>query len=439
MTGAGQRKPGQDRVLEIPISEARPSPENDKLYRPVDPNAPDMAALAQSIRENGIMEPLVITEDGWILSGHRRRAAAIRAGLRSVPCRVEAGVFKDTDSDRFFSLLREYNRQREKTLAEHLREEVVSCNGFEAYQSLIEHRQEKAAISAETIQLRDRKERDRISKAKEPFTQAIKEVLDKLSEFLPLSVRKIHYELLNNPPLRPASKPDSAYQNDKSSYKNLVDLTVRMRLTGEIPMGAISDETRPLVLWDAFDSAADFMQEQLDGFMSGYWRNLLLSQPNHIELLCEKNTLLPIIKPVAMEYCIPITSGRGFCSIPPRWEMAKRFRKRGKESLVLLILSDFDPEGEEIAHSFARSMRDDFGVDQIQPVKVALKKSQVIEMILPNDFQAKEKSSRYKRFVARYGTSVHELEAVPPRTLQGLLRDAIDSVLDIEAFNHEID
>jgi protein involved in sex pheromone biosynthesis len=119
--------------------------------------------------------------------------------------------------------------------------------------------------------------------------------------------------------------------------------------------------------------------------------------------------------------------------------MAKRFRKRGKESLVLLILSDFDPEGEEIAHSFARSMRDDFGVDQIQPVKVALKKSQVIEMILPNDFQAKEKSSRYKRFVARYGTSVHELEAVPPRTLQGLLRDAIDSVLDIEAFNHEID
>ena len=27
-----------------------------------------------------------------------------------------------------------------------------------------------------------------------------------------------------------------------------------------------------------------------------------------------------------------------------------------------MVLSDFDPEGEDIAHSFARSMRDDFGI-----------------------------------------------------------------------------
>src|SRR6476660_2117127 len=32
------------------------SPENDKLYRPVDPTDPDIVALAESIREHGIRE-----------------------------------------------------------------------------------------------------------------------------------------------------------------------------------------------------------------------------------------------------------------------------------------------------------------------------------------------------------------------------------------------
>jgi hypothetical protein len=52
---------------------------------------------------------------------------------------------------------------------------------------------------------------------------------------------------------------------------------------------------------------------------------------------------------------------------------------------------------------------------------------------------AKETSSRYEKFVERHGENVFELEAVPPNTLQEYLRQAIDSVLDLEAFNTEID
>jgi len=35
----------------------------------------------------------------------------------------------------------------------------------------------------------------------------------------------------------------------------------------------------------------------------------------------------------------------------------------------VLIVSDFDPDGEEIAQSFARSLRDDFSISTIKPVK----------------------------------------------------------------------
>lgn len=96
------------------------------------------------------------------------------------------------------------------------------------------------------------------------------------------------------------------------------------------------------------------------------------SQPNHIEIVGEKNTIQGVLRPVAMDYTIPYTIGGGYSSLPPRYAMAQRFKKSGKEQLVLLVLSDFDPEGEDIAEGFARSMRDDFKIKLVFPVKVAL-------------------------------------------------------------------
>ena len=163
------------------------------------------------------------------------------------------------------------------------------------------------------------------------------------------------------------------------------------------------------------------------------------SQPNHIEILAEKNSVDSIIRPVAAEFCIPMTIGRGYCSLRPRFDVAQRFRKSGKERLVLLMLSDFDPDGEEIAHSFARSMRDDFGVENIEPIKVALTADQVADYDLPPMMQAKSGSSNYERFAEKHGDDVWELEALPAARLQDVLHVAIDDVLDTDAFNHEID
>src|SRR4051794_8696172 len=127
------------------------------------------------------------------------------------------------------------------------------------------------------------------------------------------------------------------------------------------------------------------MRKQIDGFLMNYYRDLMQSQPNHVEIVGEKNTILSSIRPVASEFCISYTIGRGYSSLPPRYDIAERFRRSGKEILVLLFVSDLDPEGDDIPHSFAMSMRNDFGRkyriydDTIVPVKVALTKSQVQE------------------------------------------------------------
>ena len=437
-TATTASKNGQVRFREISISRLKPSPENDRLYRPVNPADPEIKALAESIRRYGVREALVVTRDRYILSGHRRRAAAKLAGLTTVPCHVEP-IRRRDDLDEFVRLLREHNRQRDKTNAERLREEIVTADPREAYESLIEYRQDISRIAAPKIVLRSKKRRARITEAKRPMLHAVITVLEARRNFWPLPLRVIHYALLSDPPLRHASKPQSAYENTLQSYKSLSDLLTRARLAGDISMQSIEDETRPVTNWNVRQNAGGFLRQEIDGFGKRYWRDLLQSQPNHVEIVIEKNTLNFVVRPVASQYTIPLTSGRGFCSLPPRVAMAERFEAGGKEKLIVLFLSDFDPDGEEIAHSFARSMRDDFDIENVHGFKVGLTQEQVKHYKLPSIMQAKKGSSTYGRFVSQYGETVHEIEALDPEDLQAILRESIDAVIDTEAFNEELD
>jgi len=435
-TVAGAVELGRVRIL--PLSTIRPSPENAKLYRPILPEDPATQALTDSIRKNGIKEPLVITEDMYILSGHRRHVAAGLAGLTVVPCRIEP-IWRDGDPDGFTELLATYNVQRVKTIEEQVREEIVFADPEVAYQSLIEHRAEKAKVRVAALAMGGWRRRAEITEAKRPLLNAVIRIINARREFWPLSDRQIHYALLNDPPLIHGSKPGSRYRNDVASYKAAVELLTRARLDGSIPMGCIADPTRPVTIWGVHSDAGAYVRKTLDGLFRGYWRNLMQSQPCHIEIIGEKLTVQSILRPVAMKYRIPLTIGRGYASLPARAGVAERFRKSGKDRLVLLLVSDFDPDGEQIAESFARSLRDDFDIYDIHPVRVALTAQQVERYDLPPGLKAKSGSSRFKGFVDRHGDDVWELEALEPAALQQELTNAIDAVLDRQAFNAELE
>jgi hypothetical protein len=425
-----------------PLNEIFPSPENEKLYRPIDVDDPATVALAESIDKHGIREAIVITVDGWILSGHRRYVAARLAGLSEAPCRVEpvwrlngAGQVNDD----FLKLLREYNRQRVKTLDEQLREAVVEADPNEAYEALIDHRRASQVIVPDTIDIRAGKPRAKISKAKRPFLDAVKKIVSDLQEYWPLSDRRIHYLLANDPPLIHASKPESVYGLNAESYRAVTRLLTAARFEGEIPWEAIGDDTRPVTLWNVHNDPQTFLAQEINGFLKGYWRNLMQSQPSHIEITGEKNTIGSIIRPIAARYTIPVTLGRGFCSSPPRHDMAVRFHKSGKDRLVILLITDLDPSGQEIAHSFARSMQLEFHIENVAAIQVALTYDQVQQFHLPSGGKVKEHSQGRARFVEQYGDDVYELETLPPETLQDLLQSKIDDVIDVQAFNHEVD
>ena len=80
-------------------------------------------------------------------------------------------------------------------------------------------------------------------------------------------------------------------------------------------------------------------------------------------------------------------------------------------------------------------MRDDFNLEDVHAIKVALTEEQIQRFDLPPTMDAKKSSPNYKKFLAENGGHAYELEALPPATLQEIVEDGIRSVLDLAAFD----
>lgn len=97
---------GQDAVSELPVEQIVPNP--DQPRRVFDEEA--LAELEDSIRHNGILQPLVVREKGdtyQIVAGERRYQAARRAGLTTIPV-----VVREVSDDEVLQLALIENLQR---------------------------------------------------------------------------------------------------------------------------------------------------------------------------------------------------------------------------------------------------------------------------------------------------------------------------------------
>jgi len=417
----------------INIEEIFPAKINNKIY-----NDNDISSLASDIKRDGILEWFVISKDKVIISGHRRRLACLKLGIKKIPYRIFPILSTDP---KFPELLVAFNNQRKKSADEIFREEVVRLNPEATYMNLLEYRIQQGRVNIEeNVDVLPRKTRSKISAARQPFCEAVKKVFYKYKTFLPVTDRRVHYALLNDPPKTSIGKAGFAYGNNPKSYSALSRLLTVMRLQGIIPFEWMTDTTRPYEPNSFYMNVGGYVDEGiLQKFDKGYWRNLTQSQPNFIQVVVEKMTVQGLVSGICQKYCVPMLVARGHSSIDARYAISKAFRQSGRDKLVLLILSDFDPSGETIAESFAQSMRDDFGIKNIVASKVALTYDQVQSFNLPFQADAKTTSPTYKNFVRKYGKGCWELEALEPAQLQALLDDAIQSALNLELFQAEVE
>ncbi len=440
---AGQGNPlGQ--VVSVPIDAVNPAPENKAVYHALDIENRDDRMLYESVKQHGVLEPLTVSLDDFILSGHRRHWAATIAELGHVPIRRLGIRFADQSEAEKLRILTEHNTQRRKGTEEQVREEIVRASPEDAFRHLRERLEARQAETCQSLpsamRIEGRTARAEISEAKTAFLSAIQREVRARRAYWPLSVRQIHYAMLNDPPLRHSGKRKSRYRNDRESYKALCDLCTRARLAELLPWAAVADETRPVELWRCHPTVADYVEEEAQCLLGYYRRDLMQGQSRHVEVVCEKNTVAEIVRRVAYDYCIPVTSGRGYCSIEPRRQMAERHAASGKLGHVLILISDCDPDGDEIAASLARSMRDDFGVWNVEAVRAALTPEQAENFVLPPNTDAKTSSPQFKKYFARHGTrNAYELEALTPDVLAEMVRATIESVIDMAAYRREVE
>src|SRR5690606_9284710 len=112
---------------------------------------------------------------------------------------------------------------------------------------------------------------------------------------------------------------------------------------------------------------------------------------------------------------IPMVSGRGFGSIDALLDIHQRYEASGKDKLVLIVLSDFDPEGERIPHVIGNCMLGDFDVraGKLEIIKAGVTRTQAEKYDLPSLTFAKESSPNWQWFSDENGgdTTCWELEA----------------------------
>jgi ParB family chromosome partitioning protein len=113
-----QRPAGQAGPTEIPIDRIRPNPGQPRVRF----DETELATLTASIREHGVLQPILVTEtvDGYqLVAGERRWRAARAAGLERIPAMV-----RDLDEVHQLEIALIENLQREDL------DPIESANGF---------------------------------------------------------------------------------------------------------------------------------------------------------------------------------------------------------------------------------------------------------------------------------------------------------------------
>ena len=206
-----------------------------------------------------------------------------------------------------------------------------------------------------------------------------------------------------------------------------MELVKNARMAGLLDWDAIEDRGRSI-------RGAYFQDSPADAIKTAaliYKRDRLEGQARIIEVWVEKAALEGVLLGVCHEYGAGLFAARGYSSATSYWDFRNRMLEDDREP-VILYLGDFDPSGvqmtEDVQTRASLLYEDDVEVDRLP-----LNPDQVQAYgLIPQP--AKKSDSRAKKFIKEHGTECYELDALPPRALVEIVRDGIESYLDMPGY-----
>jgi hypothetical protein len=233
-----------------------------------------------------------------------------------------------------------------------------------------------------------------------------------LEEHHPMTLRQVYYQLVVGQVLA----------NEHAQYKRLSRALVKAREEGAIPAEWMEDRTRRPRQVNMWSGVGEFIADAREWYRLDVWP----TQPCYLEVWLEKDALSGIFEPILEPYGVTLCVGRGYDG----WDSVNNAVGRYAENecpVTVLYFGDHDPTGLDIE----RSLRERLG-DSAEVVRCALTPEQIEHHSLPPN-PTKDTDTRSRAYVAEHGDKSWELDALPPNVLEELIREEIESRMDLEA------
>lgn len=228
-----------------------------------------------------------------------------------------------------------------------------------------------------------------------------------------LTLRQLYYQFVSR----------DVIPNNMQSYKRLGSVINDARLAGRIDWDSIEDRTRNLQKLATWESATDILTAVSQQFRYDRWA----TQPVRIEVWVEKDALTGVIEPTCNRYRVPFFACRGYTSQSEAWAAGQRFLAytEAGQAVKLLHLGDHDPSGIDMTRdNGARLEMFTYSAD-VEVIRLALNHDQVLQYNPPPN-PAKMTDSRAEDYVAQFGQSSWELDALEPSVIADLISSNIE-------------
>jgi hypothetical protein len=240
-----------------------------------------------------------------------------------------------------------------------------------------------------------------------------------------LSVRQVFYQLVSR----------NVVKNSMKMYNFVQSLVSDGRLCGLIDWAIIEDRGRSTTFVQHYRDPADLLRSEAPRFRINKWER----QPNYVEVFVEKAALEGILEPLCMREDVPFTSNRGYTSQTAIYDAAKRYENQysnGKQCYAI-YLGDHDPSGLDMTRDMKERLTLLSNQTPITVRRVALNMPQIHQYSPPPN-PAKFSDSRAGKYVAQFGASSWELDALNPNTLAGITQKAIHTLRNDVLWNEDV-
>lgn len=247
---------------------------------------------------------------------------------------------------------------------------------------------------------------------------------DMLSQGFDLTLRQLYYKFV----------AQDIIPNTLRSYKNLGSVVNDARLAGLIDWDHISDRTRSVRQNSHWDNPQDI----INGAAHSYKIDLWARQKYRPEVWIEKDAMVGVIEGICREEDVPYFSCRGYTSQSEMWVGAMRLKKWAEENNqtpIIFHLGDHDPSGKDMTRDVTDRIELFMGGVKLE--RLALNMEQ-IEQYNPPPNPAKITDSRATAYMAEFGTSSWELDALEPQVIVDLIRKNVGALKNKRIWNEDV-